>query len=583
MNSSTLRTKRKKSLEFKTMTRKEIKGPRLVFGYYGIFLMFIGAIVLLPLIMLPFYPSEAKYFHAFLIPGLVSFVIGAALFFSLIFHRAKGKLTTVEDLLLVVGVWILIIFFSALPFLFYGYTFTQSIFESTSGYTNAGMSIMDWSNSSIETLVELENGTTDVVNHMLFFHRALTQLVGGTGLVLIVSSAISERSNLNLYLLEGHNDKLLPNLAKSARLIFSIYLGFIVVGSGLYIAFGVTPFDAICHSMAAVATGGFSTKANNINTLVYEVSLLGGAWRGVMVEIVTELLVILGGINFVIHYSLIRRKFAVVKHFEFFVFFGLLIVLFPVLVVGMTQYYGGDFLKGLRYGTFDFFSSLSSAGFQAVDSYQGHIVGSNYIVFPTYALFILGLLMCVGMQNGSTSGGIKQNRIALIFMNLGWRIRSSFGKPDTYRVHLTYKFGQKVRIENDEVVEAETFVLLYLSTLFIGAIILGITCSVVPDMTKIGVDGPEPFTFLDCLFEISSCIGDNGLSVGMTNYHTIPFILWVELIEMLLGRLEIFVFITLGGKVYTYLKKRKFIYNRDKETADALDQHLYNQEEVENE
>ncbi len=580
MKTSLTKNSKRRSLAFKAIKQDEIKGVRLLFGYYGIFLMFIGVIVLLPLLMLPFYPEESPYFTAFLIPGLISLLIGAVLFLVLIFHRPKGKLTALEDLLLVVGVWILIILFSAIPFLFYGYNFTQSLFESTSGYTNAGMSIMDWSNEVIPTYKTLENGTTDVINHMLFFHRALTQLIGGTGLVLIVSSAISERSNLNLYLLEGHNDKLLPNLAKSARLIFSIYIGFIIVGTGLYIVFGVTPFDAICHSMAAVATGGFSTKFNNVNTLVAEVSLLGGAWKGVMVELVTELLVVLGGINFVIHYSLFRRKFSALKHYEFIVFFAILLVVYPFVVAGMTQYYGGDLLKGFRYGTFDFFSSMSSAGFQAIDSYQGHIIGGQYLVFPSHTLFLISLLMCAGMQSGSTSGGIKQNRIGLMFMDLGWRFRSSFGKPDTYRVHTTYKFGQKTRVEQSEVNEAETFILMYLSIAFFSGLILSVICSFA-NVQKRGVNGLEPFNFLDCLFEASSCLGDNGLSVGMTNYHTMPAILWIEMILMLLGRLEIFVFITLGGKVFTNIRDRKYIYNRDKEMADALELHLRESKEQE--
>lgn len=113
------------------------------------------------------------------------------------------------------------------------------------------------------------------------------------GLVLTAASAFSESSGLNLYQLEGHNDKLLPNLAKSARLIFSIYLAYRVLGRVLYISFGVKPFDALCHSITALATGGFSTKANSINSLSLEVSL-NGQWRGIAIEIVTEVLRLLG-------------------------------------------------------------------------------------------------------------------------------------------------------------------------------------------------------------------------------------------------------------------------------------------------
>lgn len=537
-------------------SQKEIKGILLLLGYFGIFLIFIGIVVLLPLIMLIFYHDEANMFYAFLIPGLIALVIGISLY-AIIFKKPKGKLTSLEDLLLVIGVWIFILLFSAFPLMFYGYSFTQALFESTSGYTTAGISIMNWA-KEIEVL---EDGTTDVVSHMLFFHRALMEVVGGTGLVLIVSSAISERSNLNLYLLEGHSDKLLPNLAKSARLIFSIYLAFIVIGTILYLIAGVKPFDAICHAMTAVATGGFSTKANNINTLVFEVSL-NGAWRGVLVEIITEILMVLGGVNFVIHYSLIRGKFNVLKHFEFIVFIFMVIIMYPITVIGMSQYYG-NVLSGFRYGTFDFISAMSTAGFQSIDSYQSHYVNNTMIVYPSYLMLSTVLIMCVGMQSGSTCGGIKQSRIGMIFLNLKWRIESSFGKADHYRVKTTYKFGNKVKIEKSEVTEAETYVILYVTILLIGSIILSMICSF-NNITKTLVDGSkESYTLLDCFFEFASCIGNNGLSSGLSNYSTMPAILWIELIGMFLGRLELFVFITLGGKIYQRIKSGKHVAIND--------------------
>lgn len=536
--------------------QKEVKGLKLLLGYFGIFLIFIGLVVLLPLIMLIFYHDEAKEFYYYLIPGLSSIAVGFALFLF-IFKKPKGKLTTLEDLLLVVGVWILILVISAFPIMFYGYTFTQSLFETTSGYTNAGMTIMNWS----KEITSLEDGTSDVVSHMLYFHRAMTQLVGGTGLVLIVSSAISERSNLNLYLLEGHNDKLLPNLAKSARLIFSIYLSFIIIGSALYIIVGVKPFDAICHSMAAVATGGFSTKANNINTLVAEVSL-NGAWRGIMVEVITEILMVLGGVNFVIHYSLIRGKFNVLKHYEFIVFILMVLFMYPICVIGMSQYYG-DIASGFRYGTFDFISAMSTAGFQGIDSYQSHYINNTMIIYPSYLMLTTALIMSIGMQSGSTCGGIKQSRIGLILLNVKWRIETSFGKADQYRVKTTYKFGNKVRIEKSEVNEAETFLILYVTVLLVGSIILSMICSF-NNITKTLVDGSvETYNFLDCFFEFASCIGDNGLSSGLSNYSTMPAILWIELIGMFLGRLELFVFITLGGKIYQRIKSGKHVAIND--------------------
>lgn len=561
-----------------------IRGWKLVLGYFGIFLFVIGILVLLPLVMLIFYPEERDMSPAFLVPGLFALLSGVFLSL-LIFRRKQGKLTDIEDFILVIGVWLLVIIFSAIPFFFYGYNFTQAFFESTSGYTSAGLTIMDWG-KEVKTL---SDGTTDVVSHMLFFHRALTEFVGGIGLVLIVSSAISERSGLNLYLLEGHNDSLLPNLVKSARLIFSLYIGYILLGSVLYIAVGVKPFDAVCHAMTAVATGGFSTKINNINSLAAEASI-NGEWRGVMVECITELLMILGGTNFVIHYSLLRGKFKVLRHFEYLVFFAVLLFVWPFMIVGMTQYYGGNVAAGFRYGTFEMLSGLSTAGFQAVDSYQAHAVSStglygftnlsssitpieaasgyasgSLVKFPTYLLFLLGLMMSVGMQNGSTTGGIKQSRIALLFMDIHWRLRRAIGKPEEYHAYSTYKFGKKVKVEQGEITEAETFIGVYMAVVLLGTTLMSaITYGyAVPRGDGTGT----PFTWMDCWFEFTSCVGTVGLGCGITSYANslaYPGLLWIEMIGMMLGRLEIFIYFTLGGKLIRYFRNRKHIYDPDK-------------------
>lgn len=597
--------------EYHFDSNKQVKGPRLVLGYFGYFLIVIGFLVLLPLIMLPFYPEESHEYYAFLIPGGSALLIGFLLFL-LIFRRPQGKLSSIEDLVLVIGVWILVILFSAIPFLFYGYNFTQALFEATSGYTSAGLTIMNWS----KEIKNLSDGTSDVYSHMLFFHRALTELVGGIGLVLVVSSAISERSGLNLYLLEGHNDKLLPNLVKSARLIFSLYLGYIIIGSLLYILVGVTPFDAICHSMTAVATGGFSTKANNINTLVQEVSL-NGEWRGIMVEIITEILMLLGGTNFVIHYSLLRGKFKVLRHFEYLVFFVCLLVIWPFMIAGFTQYFNGNILAGLRYGTFEMISGMSTAGFQAVDSYQAHTyVDSIYsasssgiygftnintsmssvdlavgyatgsiIKFPTYLLFLLGLMMMAGMQNGSTTGAIKQNRIALLFMDIHYRIHQAVGKQEQYRVKTIYKFGVKTKVTQEDITEAETFIGIYAATVLLGTcLISAITYGC--GLTR-GDGTTDAFTFSDVFFEFSSAVGTVGLGCGITSYSnslTIggAAILYIEMIGMLLGRLEIFVYFYLFGKIYRYLKHKKHIYKIDKEkkNEETLDKEKWIEENI---
>ncbi len=570
--------------------KKLVTGTRLVLGYIGIFLITIGFFVLLPLIRLVFYPNEWKDYLSFLIPGGTSLGLGRLLVLF-IFKKPTGKRTSLQALGLLVGIWILAILASAVPYLFYGYTFNQSLYESASGYTTAGLTIIDFS----KEIYTLPDGTTDVYHHCLFFHRALTQFVGGIGLVLAAASAFSESSGLNLYQLEGHNDKLLPNLAKSARLIFSIYLAYRIFGRVLYISFGVKPFDALCHSITALATGGFSTKANSINSLSLEVSL-NGQWRGIAIEVVTEVLMLLGATNFRIHYSIFKRRLKVLRHFEYVVFFLVLLFVWPFLITGFAQYFGGNVAAGFRYGTFERVSALTGTGFQAVDSYQAHAIrntsfasvssgfygftslasrtpvtaiqgytSGQRIRFPTYVIFLLSMLRRTGGQNGSTSGAIKQHRIGLALGDILFRIKSSQRKNGEEQVETIYKYGVKTRVTEEEVSEAWTYIASYTIVTLFGSLLIALIAKqcnwIRGDRTG------DTFTFSDCLFDFSSAIGGVGLSTGIINYSRSRTasgiaVLYIEMVGRLLGRLELFVYVSLFGKRIRSLKNRKNSYSK---------------------
>ena len=230
------------------MNNNLIKGIRLIIYYIGLFLMAIGFIILIPLIMIIFYHDNVQYAYCFLIPGLLSILLG---YFINFFFKGKkpANLENHQDSVLVICIWIIAILLSSFPFILTGkLNFTQAIFEVTSGYTTTGLSVIN-----VEQWPEI-----------FLFYRSLTLFVGGVGFVLIVTSAISDKLRLNLYEAEGHNDKLLPNLTKSSRLIFSLYFGYIVLGTILYLICGMNFFDALNHSIAALSTGGFSTKAGNI-------------------------------------------------------------------------------------------------------------------------------------------------------------------------------------------------------------------------------------------------------------------------------------------------------------------------------
>ena len=222
--------------------KKTASGYRLIFGYLGLFITFIGITMLLPLLVLFAYPQEAADWYCFAAPGGAAILVGIALF-MLIFKRDKAQLGKHQDAILLVLIWLISIFIAAVPFIIKGQlSFTESIFETTSAFGTIGLTV--FSPECFES-------------HIFVLYRSIICFLGGIGLVLIITSAISDRYGLKLYIAEGHNDKLMPNLAKSARLILGIYIGIILLGTGLFVLAGMPLFDALIHSISAVATGGF--------------------------------------------------------------------------------------------------------------------------------------------------------------------------------------------------------------------------------------------------------------------------------------------------------------------------------------
>ncbi len=240
-----------------------------------------------------------------------------------------------------------------------------------------------------------------VTPKIFLFFRSWLQFVGGIGLVLVLTAAISDKFGMRLYNTEGHTDKLVPNLIRSGRIIILIYVGYIFAGSILYVFFGMSPFDAINHSICAVATGGFSTQAASI-----------AAYDSVAIEIITMVLMILGGTNFLAHLMLLSGKFKnFFSHIEIksIAIIILIATVFSVLI--LTPFYGGSFSLALRHGSFQFISAITGTGYQSIPSFLG-------LPAAFYGILVIGMIMGAGV--GSTCGGMKQYRVALAFKEIRW-------------------------------------------------------------------------------------------------------------------------------------------------------------------
>lgn len=480
------------------MNKKIIKGYSLLIGYMGYFMMLLGFIILLPLITILFYPESINQSAYFIVPGVTSIIIGYIL--SLILRgKRTANLERHQDAVLVLFVWIVAILVSSIPFLLTNeYNFTQAIFESTSGYSTTGLTVINVASTS----------------KMFLLYRSLLQFFGGVGLVLVLTSAISDKYGMRLYHAEGHNDKLLPNLVKSARLILTLYIIYIVLGTLGYSLFGMSVFDGINHSITSVTTGGFSTQPDSI-----------GHYNSIGIEYITIVLMILGSTNVIIHLFILRGKIKkVFHHIESFVFLIVIIIFFPLMMISIANMSNYSFAEGFRVTLFQFVSAITTTGFQTIDSFQS---------LPHIFNFSVIIMMIIGGGIGSTSGGIKQYRIGLEVKNLYWNIRDRLSHQRTLHTNYVKRFSKDTIVEKTDLVSNHAFITLYILVLIMGTIVF----------VSYG------YTLTESLFEFSSALGTVGLSIGIIQYTTPNPLLWTSIIGMFLGRLEFYVVIIAFSKL----------------------------------
>lgn len=489
---------------------EKVEGFYLITGYIGLITIFVGLMCLVPLLTLIFYPEEiyeAKYFIA---PGVTSILIGYFLYFF-IRGKKRGNLKKNQDAVIILFSWAIAIFVCALPFVLTGnYSFSQAIFETTSGFSTTGLSVVDVTKTS----------------HTFLIHRSTMLFVGGVGLVLIMTSAMSDSHGMRLYSAEGHSDKLVPNLMTSARFIVLIYSAYIIAGIILYVIAGMPLFDAINHSIASVSTGGFSTKAESI-----------GYYNSFSIEIITIILMILGTTNFFVHLLLLKGHFKkYFLHCETKLLIFILAFVTPFLGFLFFKNFELSLSESMRKSLFQLVSALSTTGFQTVKDFND---------FPSSMLFVMTILMLIGGGAGSTAGGIKQYRICFLFKNIIWTIRDQILNKNFIKTNMINKYGENEKIQKTTENYVIMFIIIYLCIFALGTFIF----------TLFG------YSVEQSMFEFSSALGTVGLSVGITSYDAHPILHWTGTIGMFLGRLEIYVIFLGIWKLFSDSKSKliKFI------------------------
>lgn len=498
---------------------------KTLFGYVGIFLIMIGIILFLPLFTLIFYPKEYIYIHYFLIPSGIALIIGLILFFTLMFKK-HGKLEKNHNMILVIFIWILAFFFGSIPFLFFKISFTNAIFESTSAFTTTGFS-------------SIEAGSAPM---MLRFFRVIMNFFGGVGIIMIISTAISLKSGVALFEAEGH-EGFMPSLIKSAKVTLLIFSYFILIGTLLFMAFGMKTFDAIYHAIAAVSTGGFSTKAEAF-----------AGFNNIAFEIIAIVLMLLGATNFVTFNLIFRGKgIKVLRNMENYVSLIMIFIIIPMLILslkfatiklengGTLTLSGGE---SVRYSFFYYTSGMSTAGFSSKYTIQA---------LPELTYFLLLLTMLIGGQGSSTAGGIKHIRLAYILKGFKNYLTKPFRSKRTIKTKHYYYLGEKRIFTEEKYHESLNYALLYLAIAAIGTGLLLLGNLIKYDHTN----------FRQSLFNFVSSLSNVGLNMGDFALST-KYELWIYIFGMFLGRLEIlpiFVGITKLFKDIFRHKKVKVDYN----------------------
>jgi trk system potassium uptake protein TrkH len=461
---------------------------RAVLAYLGVILAMVGAVMLFPLAVLVAWPEEAPFAAAFAVPGLGAIAVGVFLFW--LCRGRQAVLGLQEGGVLVLAGWTAACLVGAWPLVVAGHlTVTQAVFESVSGWTTTGLSVVDVTQAS----------------KMVLLWRSTMQLVGGAGLAIIMLATLIGPVGPGLSDAEGRSDQLVPHVRRSAKLVFLIYQGYAVLTVLGYLAAGLGWFDAVNHAFAAVSTGGFSTYPDSI-----------GHWDSPAVELVTIVGMLLGQLSFLTAYLVLSGAWrAAVRDGEV----RYVAVLLPVstLALFLVTCLGAypTLAKSFRVALFETATALTTTGFSTV-SYNG---------WNGFGVLVLILLMIVGGGTCSTAGGVKQYRVVLLAKAAWWEVRRLLLPRTAVVQNSVWHGNQRFYVDDVYVRRVGVFFFLYVLTLALGTAVLA----------------AHGYGLRDALFEFASAQGTVGLSLGLTAPDAPGAVLWAEILGMFLGRLEFFV------------------------------------------
>jgi trk system potassium uptake protein TrkH len=459
----------------------------------GLMLLVESTFMLLSGMVALYYGEYDFIFH--IISASISAVLGA--FLAWVNRNVPRDVGKREGYVVVASVWVVFSLFGSLPFYLSGAipSFTDSFFETMSGFSTTGGTILN----DIEALP-----------HGLLFWRSLTQWLGGMGII-VFSMTILPILGLGatqLYVAEMPGpmpDKLHPRIHETAKRLWAIYVGFTIVQAIMLITGGMPVFDAVCHSLTTMATGGYSTKQNSM-----------AHFDSPYLQYTMIVFMFIGGMNFAVSYQILRGKFNKVKNNEELRFY-LLSALGIGLLIGVILFFSNvnpGLEPSIRHGLFQTISIMTTTGYYTADYQQW---------FPFLGV-ILFMLMFMGASAGSTSGGISIARVVLLLKNSVNELKR-LSHPNAI---IPLRFNGK-SVSQSIITNVLAFIVIYM-------LLVGI-CTII--MSAMGYD------LNTSLGAVVASIGNVGPGTGefgpTGTYASLPDIgKWFLALLMLMGRLELF-------------------------------------------
>ena len=392
--------------------------------------------------------------------------------------------------------WIVISFFGALPFYISGEipSFTDALFESISGFTTTGSSIL---------------GDVEALTKGMQFWRCFTHWVGGMGvLVLTVAILPSDKKSSSLQLMRAECpgptvEKLVPKGKSSALILYVIYTVLTLIMVLFLVIGGMPLYDSVCTTFGTAGTGGFGIKNAGL-----------GFYNSAYIEGVVTVFMILFGVNFNIYYFIVMRRFsAIFKNSELKVYLSIIAVSIGMIIANLMAYgVYNSFSKSFRYTSFQVGSIMTSTGFATADFDQ----------WPEFAKVVLVMLMFIGACAGSTGGGFKVSRVIILVRTAKRNLRKLLHPKS---VNVVKSDDKSLNIETVHGVSC--YLIIYLLIFIASLLIISLN----------NMDFTSSFTSVTTCF---NNIGPGLSKVGPTcNFSELSNLSKYTLsLDMLLGRLE---------------------------------------------